>query len=220
MNKLVEFDGQRHLPEAVELIASDTPPDLVVVRGLITDTNLLNSLGSDVTPSEKVADHTALREAIPQFEKANKIISERWANIGYVDYSSVSNATFDLLIDQEAIEPHIDPVPSSRNRVEAIAQASLCITGSRNYMAEVLPQTFKTSEGELDVYNWDSFADFDSGFSTTLKTLKHQPRTQTEVNAGDLALFPHHPVVTLHSIKHEVGKRSVARLINWFATTK
>ena len=216
MNRLVEFEGKDQLVEAVETIAGDNPPDLVVVRGLLTNPDILRNLCDLVGPFESLAGHTALRGEIPQFQEADKVIAERWAEVGYNDHPTIHDAKFDMLITS-TIDTHVDPVSRKRKRIEAIAQASLCLSGNRIYMAELLPHSFKDEQGNLDVDGMNLFSDFDAEFTTSIRAAGRKPRTQTEVAAGDLALFPHHPLVTLHAVGHDTGKSSVARLINWYA---
>ena len=209
MNKLLEFEGKDQLVEAVETIASDKPPDLVVVRDFLTDSELLRRLVLESHDLSEPVSPEEFHSAVPQLQEATDIIRERWAQVGYPEVPVVEDLELDTVVENGSV-PHLDEIRSGN--FEAIAQASLCLHGKRIFGAEVLPVTFRLPDGRFDADRFDSF----NAIQTVKKGL--QPRTKAEVGKGDLVLFPHHPNITLHGVEHTEGQHSIARLLTWYAT--
>jgi hypothetical protein len=114
------------------------------------------------------------------------------------------------------IEPHLDDSIYGDRSVEAVAQLSLCLSGHRWLSGQRLPVAFRNADGTFDVSRYEAYTAYDGELYTSIRNGR-EPRSRVLVHAGDLALFGHHPLVTLHAVTHDGNEESVARLLTWRA---
>lgn len=213
MNTL-EFRGQPQLLDAITAVSAEQGPDLAVVRGFITEADVLNAIDDRLRPDRR-ATRTALYAAAPILNEADELVVDLWNGHGYKGMSINDG----LLLDQvriRGIAPHIDDSVYGDRSVEAVAQMSLCLKGQRWFNGERLPVSFRGDDGAFDLPAYQDYTQFDGELYRSVWAGR-QPRSRVLLHAGDLALFGHHPVVTLHSVTHDEGQKSVARLLTWRA---
>jgi hypothetical protein len=213
MSRFEEFHGQAALPAAIGAVLDNPELDLTVVRGFIPDAGVRDTLTQE--GGDPYHAMSALYEAAPSLQKADSLVARRWDMAGYVGTQVTRGVVLDL-VRRSGILPHLDDLRFQDRTVEAMIQGSLALKGERLFSGEKLPERFLTAEGGLDVAAYKAFW----GYRTPLYDEVNdgrRPRTEVTVEARDLALFAHHPQMTLHAVRHAEGTSSVARLLTWYA---
>jgi hypothetical protein len=205
---------------AIDCVSQLDGPDAVVVRGFVQDQAVLNNLNTPNVMTRDIAPK--LYEAAPTLHDADKFVVKRWRHIGYAGMHINGGVSLDQL-RTVGILPHVDEPVFESNLLEAIVQGSLCLSGDREFMAERLPQTFYNDTQKLfgksrqfDLESFNEFLEFDNPFMHSVLEEDRKPRSSVVLQPGDLALFAHHPAVTLHSAQHLTDVAS-ARLLMWQA---
>ncbi len=211
MNKLFISSGPDGLLEAADaLLSSDTYDMAVVQQAIDRDDPLLVHLDDGSRKNDRSnTDH--LRQALPQLDSVGLLIKSMWDVDGYKGTS----VDPDFMLDdwrKPSILPHIDSL-RPYGVFEAGLQLSMCLRGARKFAAERLDFEPKGKSRELDLkkYNKLMYKLIDQ-----VSNEGRSPRTYAELAPGDIALFPHHPVVTLHSVE-VLESDTIARLITYYA---
>jgi hypothetical protein len=215
MNRLFIATGPDGVIEAAEALLDTERYDMAAVAGVFESTNpLLESL-DDGSCARNLENFQQLREQLPQLDVVHGIIAAKWEQEGYTDME-LSGSFF---LDQwraSGLTTHVDELVY-RRRIEAGLQLSLCLKGLRQFWSERLPQTFKTESGAFDRQAFEEFIAFGSPLYSEF-IAGRVPRTAALLRPGDLAMFPHHPVISMHkSAVLEPG--SIGRLISYNAET-
>ncbi len=206
--------GPDGLVEASQALLESDNYDMAAVSGVIEKGDpILHQLGCT---SSSFVDETArnLASLLPQLQTVQDLLAANWLVVGYKGMKIEESFTLDTL-RREQVNTHLDGLASSSRRIEAGVQLSFCLEGAREFYSERLPDTFYTEDGKFDIGGYRNLTHPRSELSRELRAGR-MPRTGAELNAGDVGMFPHHPVVSLHKTTHLKSGTS-ARLITYFA---
>lgn len=215
MNRLFVASGPEGLVEAADALQSSDRYDMAAVNDVLQPDNpLLEEL--DNSDRSKDDENTKrLHEELPELDVIHGLVAAMWATKGYKGMHLTSGFYLDLW-RSSSFPAHIDTLKRNDSnrirRIEAGFQLSLCLKGLREFKSERLDDTFYTGDDRFDQRGYERFE------STLLTEILNgrTPRTAAEIKPGALAMFPHHPVVSLHqAINLQPG--SLTRLISYNA---
>lgn len=213
MSRLFEASGPDGLIEAAEALLTSEEFDMAAVSKVIDPTSSLLEELDDGSRQKDQANTERLRDELPQLQIVEGLVRANWAEKGYRGMKIVDG----FMLDQwrkPGIIPHVDELVYKDRRIEAGVQLSLCAKGLRKFMAERLPHNFRNEDGTFDASAYKELYRFNGQLQNEVMAGRI-PRSEAMLRPGDVAMFPHHPSVTLHGVINV--EPSIARLISYNA---
>lgn len=213
MLRVFEAKGPSGLIEATEALLASEEFDMAAVSNIIDPNSTLLEELDDGSRENDQANIERLRSELPQLHIVEGLIKSHWVERGYRGMEIVDG----FLLDQwrkSGIIPHVDELVYQDRRIEAGVQLSLCVKGLRKFMAERLPHDFKNEDGTFNASAYSELSKIGGQLQTEIMAGR-TPRSEATLKPGDVAIFPHHPAITLHGVINI--EPSIARLISYNA---
>lgn len=186
---------------------------MAAVSNVIDPTSSLLEELDDGSRQNDQINAERLRSELPQLHIVEGLVKANWAEKGYRGMRIVDG----FILDQwrkPGIISHVDELVYQDRRIEAGVQLSLCAKGLRKFIAERLPHDFRNEDGTFDASAYGELYKFNGQLQGEVLAGRI-PRSEVMFRPGDVAMFPHHPAVTLHAATNI--EPSIARLISYNA---
>lgn len=213
MSRVFVVSGPNGLIEAADALLNSAEFDMAAITTVLDPNSTLLENLDDGSRQNDRANSASLSNELPQLDVVAGLIRADWAKHGYRGMEIVDGFLLDKW-RKPGIMPHVDELVYRDTRIEAGLQLSLCVKGLRRFMAERLPYSFRKADGTFDANAYREFYRFDGKLFQEIKAGR-TPRSEATLRPGDVAMFPHHPTITLHGATNIVP--SIARLISFNA---
>jgi hypothetical protein len=184
----IEIDNPELLAKAAEELLYDDGADLLVVRGLMSNPDLLQKFGR----AGGVSEVESLYESIPAFHELDGVVADFWDQAGYNDYDLLSPHVRRGAFKQGSSPLHVDfaQVELAKNIVGPLS-LSVGIEGSAQFFAQKPIDIFLRADGSFDLEGWQAWLK---------EPMPGYLRTSTTQKQGDGVFFTNHPRQTYHEV--------------------
>ncbi|MCB9834835.1 hypothetical protein H6792_02280 [Candidatus Nomurabacteria bacterium] len=216
MSRVFEASGPNGLVEAAEALLTTEEFDMAAISNVIDHSSTLLEELDDGSRQNDQINTERLGNELPQLHIVEGLVKTSWVKKGYRGMNIIDGFMLDQL-RKPGIPPHVDELVYRDRRIEAGVQLSLCVKGLRKFMAERLPYDFRNEDGTFDASAYSEFYEFNGQLQSEIIAgrIPRIPRSEAMLRPGDVAMFPHHPAVTLHGATNV--EPSIARLISYNA---